>query len=138
MPRKENPETRSRIMASIKSRGTVIEIIVREIIEGTGISFEEHPKGMFGNPDFIVPSRRVAIFCDGDFWHGFRMRSNPRLNVKENREFWQRKIRANVRRDREVDRLLRKDGWKVLRFWEHDIKGDPDRVREKLRGELSE
>ena len=133
---RESRETRSRIMASIKSSGTVIEGQMKRILAEIGLAFEEHPKGIYGNPDFTIPSKKVAIFCDGDFWHGFEMKFNPRLDVKSNREFWLKKIRGNVRRDRMVNSVLKKEGWKVLRFWEHDIKEEPDKVKEEVRREL--
>ncbi len=136
MTRKESKETRSQIMSSIRSKGTAIEREMRKILNDTGLEFKEHPTGIFGNPDFVILERKIAIFCDGDFWHGYKMKSNPRLNVKENRVFWLRKIRGNVRRDLRVNLRLEKEGWKIIRFWEHEIKREPELVREKLRREL--
>jgi DNA mismatch endonuclease (patch repair protein) len=136
MVKNETSKIRSKIMSSVKSSGTVIETKMREIMEEVGVAYEEHPKGVYGNPDFIVPDKKAAVFCDGDFWHGFEFESNPRLNVKKNRKFWLEKIGGNIRRDFEVNLTLRKNGWKVLRFWEHDITRHPEEVREKIRREL--
>ena len=81
-------QTRSRIMASIKSSNTSIEKKVLEILIDMHVEFVSHPDQVYGKPDFIIPNGKVAIFCDGDFWHGFEMGNNPRLDVKNNREFW--------------------------------------------------
>lgn len=132
MGRRESRKTRSRIMASIKPSGTAIEERMREILAEIGLVFEEHPKGIYGNPDFTIPSMKVAIFCDGDFWHGFEMGNNPRLDVKNNREFWIKKITANILRDKIVNERLMAEGWIVVRLWEHDIKGNPGYCRKTL------
>jgi DNA mismatch endonuclease (patch repair protein) len=73
---------------------------------------------LFGSPDFVFPKRRLAIFVDGCFWHGCPMHSTVPMN---NQPFWKRKLEANKRRDRVVDRVLRAKGWRVFRVWEHEL-----------------
>lgn len=126
MVRTESPETRSKIMASIKSSNTVIEKKMDDILLNLSVKFEMHPSEVYGKPDFIIRDRKIAVFCDGDFWHGYDIRNNPRLDVKKNREYWMKKIKANIRRDEDVNMRLEAEGWKVIRFWEHDINKNPE------------
>ncbi len=107
-------------MSNIRSKGTKIEKLMAEALDESGIKYVSHPK-MFGNPDFLV-SGKIAVFCDGDFWHGYKMETNPRLKITDNKHFWHEKISRNKRRDNQVNRTLKKQGFIVIRFWEHDIK----------------
>lgn len=126
-------ETRSKIMSSIKSSGTEIEKKICQILTDLGIQFESQPKDVFGKPDFVIRNRRIAIFCDGDFWHGYDFENNPRHSVKTNREFWLSKINQNMKRDQLVTLNLESTGWTVLRFWEHDIKSRPKFCMSKIQ-----
>lgn len=114
------PEKRSWVMSRIRGSNTKIEIKTGAILRSAGIRFRRHPK-IYGNPDFLV-GERTALFCDGDFWHGYRYEERrPRL-----KRFWRDKIERNMRRDRSVTRKLRRDGYSVIRLWEHDIEKRPD------------
>ena len=99
------PEKRSWVMSRIKGKNTKIELKVKKILAGTGYKFEMHPK-MYGNPDFAHKRKKIAVFCDGDFWHGYRYGQKKRLPKK----FWRDKIENNMRRDRRYNRKLRRDG----------------------------
>ncbi|MGI0026897.1 MAG: very short patch repair endonuclease [Nitrosopumilaceae archaeon] len=110
------PEKRSMIMSKIRSKNTKIDRDMRELLSKIGCEYIMYPK-MYGNPDFIIPSMRIAIFCDGDFWHGFKYHEKK----KPSKKFWRNKIEKNMTRDKKVSRKLRSEGWHVLRFWEHDI-----------------
>ena len=90
-----------------------------------------YPK-MDGNPDFAIPSRKVAIFCDGDFWHGYNYRNGKKLKAG----YWRNKIEGNMRRDRKVSQRLRYHGWSVLRFWEHDLKKRSELCARKIKKKL--
>ncbi|PIW79582.1 MAG: very short patch repair endonuclease, partial [Parcubacteria group bacterium CG_4_8_14_3_um_filter_48_16] len=80
-------------------------------------------------PDFIFQKEKVAIFIDGCFWHGCpRCKTQPKTNA----EYWKLKIANNQKRDKEVKKQLIRDGWKVFRFWEHEIKKNPNRVMNKI------
>ncbi len=79
------------------------------------ICFSLYPK-TFGNPDFVLKDKKIAIFCDGDFWHGYNY-----TEKKYPKKFWREKIERNMERDKKISRKLRREGWSVLRFWEHDI-----------------
>ncbi len=122
---------RSALMAKIRSKDTKIEKLMATGLDELGLQYASHPN-LFGKPDFLVGGR-IAVFCDGDFWHGFRMRTNPRLQVTDNKEFWMEKIRGNRRRDRRVNHVLRNQRFVVARFWEHEIKKNPGRCAEKIQ-----
>lgn len=119
-------EVRSKIMAAVRSRGnTTTELPLGKLLWATGLrGYRKHWK-VPGKPDFAWPGRKVAIFVDGCFWHGCtKCKYLPRTNVT----FWKKKIEANKARDKRVRRSLRLQGWKVLQFWEHDVKRNPNRV----------
>ena len=114
------PEKRSWVMSRIRSRDTKIEKRTASLLRKNGLHYRRFPK-VFGSPDFVV-EKGVLVFCDGDFWHGYRYKEKKRLPKK----FWRDKIERNMRRDRTVTRKLRADGWSVVRLWEHDIDRKPD------------
>lgn len=114
------PEKRSWVMSRIRGKDTKIEKKMKTILEENGVRFKQHPR-IFGNPDFLV-ERRTVIFCDGDFWHGYDY-ANKR---KPTKKFWSEKIEGNMKRDRRTSRKLRREGYAVLRFWEHDIEKRPE------------
>jgi DNA mismatch endonuclease (patch repair protein) len=121
------PEKRSWVMSQIRGKNTKIEIKMKRILKETGYKFEMHPE-MYGNPDFAHKRKRIAIFCDGDFWHGYRYD----IKKKPGKKYWRDKIENNMRRDRRYSRNLRRDGWSVLRLWEHDIEKNPEKCRRKI------
>jgi DNA mismatch endonuclease, patch repair protein len=102
-------------MSRIRSKNTLIERKMKELLRQHKIKFNQHPK-IFGSPDFLVEDK-ILIFCDGDFWHGY----NYAKKKKPSKKFWTKKIEHNMIRDLYVSRKLRTEGWSVLRFWEHDI-----------------
>lgn len=120
-------EKRSQIMSKIRSSGTKIEIKTKNLLAMGGYSFVEHPK-MDGNPDFLITRKRIAIFCDGDFWHGYKFDEKK----KPSGTYWKAKIQNNMRRDRRISRKLRSDGWTVVRLWEHDINIRPEYCMNKI------
>lgn len=124
-------EKRSWVMSRIRGRNTKIDLAMKRILSEIGCRHVMYPK-MYGNPDFAIPSKKIAIFCDGDFWHGHNYHSKK----KPRRKFWKDKIEGNMARDRRVSRKLRRDGWSVLRFWEHDVEKKPEKCMRKILGTL--
>jgi DNA mismatch endonuclease (patch repair protein) len=116
-----SPEKRSALMKKIKSKGTKCEVAVEKLLTRAGLNFEEHASDLPGRPDFILRDCKVAIFVDGDFWHGWQF-SRWRLKLTER---WEEKIAHNVKRDQRNFRKLRRKGWKVVRLWEHQVEADP-------------
>lgn len=127
-------EKRNEVMSKIRSKNTSIETLVFRELRKRGIYFQKHYKGALGTPDIALPRKKVAIFIDGDFWHGYRYPAwKGRLGT-----FWHNKIERNRRRDKKYHAILRRKGWHVVRIWEHQLKASTrDRTIQKLIGLLS-
>jgi DNA mismatch endonuclease (patch repair protein) len=125
----KSKKQRSRNMAAIKSRDTDIEIMLRNALWRKGLRYRVSNK-LPGRPDIIFPGKRVAVFCDGCFWHGC-----PKCGQipDQNREFWIAKIANNMDRDRRVNEELTALGWEVLRYWGCDIQHELDQVVDDIR-----
>ena len=115
-------------MRKVRSKDTVIEKTMERLLRQLYLKYEKQPK-MVGHPDFILREEKIAIFCDSSFWHG---RLTQKQHFKRNQLFWEHKIRENRRRDRKNNSILRKLGWKVLRFWDDDILKRPRFVARKI------
>jgi DNA mismatch endonuclease Vsr len=125
--RKRIKRTKAKIsfnMSRVRSSGSRIERILGEALLQRKLAPRKQSK-IFGRPDFTFPKLKVAVFCDSHFWHGYKWKTTHRA-IHTNRAFWIPKILGNIRRDRLVNRHLRKEGWTVLRFWEHKILHCPD------------
>ena len=108
---------RSRLMARIRQKGTEPELRLRVALRQHGIKYRTNTR-LPGTPDIAVSPGKVAIFVDGCFWHGCPLHGS---SSKTNASFWSQKIQRNKERDNEVDKALRKLGWKSVRVWEHDV-----------------
>jgi len=117
-----SPEKRSAVMAKIRGRDTGPERVVAGLLRDAGLTFESHARDLPGRPDFVFRYRRVAVFVDGDFWHGWRF---PVWRDKLS-EAWEAKIEATRLRDCRNFRRLRRSGWRVVRIWEHQLARDPE------------
>lgn len=110
---------RSALMSSIKGKGNKdTELALMRLLRRHRITGWRRNQTVFGKPDFVFPKARLALFVDGCFWHGCPKHGN---NPANNRAFWKKKMAANKARDRRVNRILRRDGWRVVRIWEHDL-----------------
>lgn len=119
MPDVFDKAKRSDVMSRIRGHGNKgTELALMQLFRIHRINSWRRRQPVFGRPDFVFPKLKVAVFVDGCFWHGCPRHSN--LPVK-NRPFWQRKLKGNKLRDRRVNRLLRAQGWVVLRIWEHEL-----------------
>ena len=110
---------RSEVMSRIRSRGNKdTELALMRVFRAQGITGWRRRQGVFGKPDFVFPKLRLAVFVDGCFWHGCpKHGTKPRNNAG----FWRRKFAGNQTRDLLVTRTLRRNGWRVLRIWEHEL-----------------
>jgi len=108
-------------MQSNKSKGTSIELLLGRALWAKGIRYRKNNNKIFGSPDFSIVKYRLAIFVDGEFWHGRNWESR-KSDHKTNIDFWVNKIEKNIQRDIIVNERLRMEGWTVLRFWEKEIK----------------
>lgn len=129
-----SPEKRSAVMSRIRGKGTLPERLVMGRLQALGFVWESHQRDLPGCPDIVFRDARVAVFIDGDFWHGWRF---PVWRDKLS-EAWELKIEQTRKRDAKNHRRLLKLGWQVLRIWEHQIDANLDkclqRVQEALRG----
>ncbi len=120
MPDNLTPEQRSYCMSRIKGKDTRLEVQVRSALHKRGLRFRKHEKSLPGRPDIVFSRARIAVFLDGDFWHGYRF---PSWETKVS-DFWKKKINKNRDRDTKNHRKLRKMGWTVIRLWQHEIHKD--------------
>jgi len=111
------------IMSRIKNKDTSIEVDLCKALWGAGIRYRKNYKKIPGAPDIAITKYQIAIFCDGEFWHG-KDWETKKSKIKSNREYWIEKIERNMNRDCETDRSLYGMGWIVMRFWGSDIQKD--------------
>ena len=109
---------RSEIMSKIKSKDSKIEVEFRKAIWKAGFRYRKNPANYFGKPDLVLKKYKTVIFVDSCFWHGCK--KHCRLPAT-NKKYWNEKIERNKQRDKEVNRYYKKEGWQVLRVWEHDL-----------------
>lgn len=116
-------------MASIKGKDTFPELAVRRLLWARGRRYRVHDRRVLGIPDISSSEARVAVFIDGCFWHGCdQCYKEPTSNTG----FWRAKLERNKLRRREVKKGLKRRGWKVLEFWEHEVISNPQWVAEKI------
>jgi DNA mismatch endonuclease, patch repair protein len=124
--------SRIAIAASAK-RDTRPELMLRRALRGKGLRYRLNVTSLLGRPDLVIPAARLAVFCDGDFWHGRHLRRRlQKLAGGHNSAYWVAKIKSNVARDRRINRGLEASGWTVVRLWESDVRADPDRAAETI------
>ncbi|RMF45189.1 MAG: very short patch repair endonuclease [Deltaproteobacteria bacterium] len=120
MPDNLTLEQRSYCMSRIKGKDTGLELRVRSELHRRGYRFRKHVKELPGKPDVVFTKAKVAVFIDGDFWHGYR------FTAWEHKvsDFWKQKINKNRERDRRNHKKLKEMGWTVIRLWQHDLERD--------------
>jgi len=128
MPDNLTPEQRSYCMSRIKGKDTGLEMRVRSELHRRGFRFRKHVKELPGKPDVVFTKAKVAVFIDGDFWHGYRF---PSWEHKLS-DFWKQKINKNRERDRRNHRKLKEMGWTVIRLWQHDLERDFQECIERI------
>jgi DNA mismatch endonuclease (patch repair protein) len=127
-------EITSKIMSRIRSSGSKAEVSLGKAMWNLGLRYRKQYKKLKGRPDYVFVSAKVAVFCDGDFWHGRDFVERLRKGrFKSNKDYWVSKITRNMQRDKEVTQNLIKQGWDVLRFWESDILKDANRIALKVK-----
>jgi DNA mismatch endonuclease, patch repair protein len=118
--------TSSHAAAAIRRSKTTPEVLLARALRLLGIRYRPIKKQLPGRPDFVFQREKVAVFCDGDFWHGRNWpQRRAKLHAGSNADYWVAKIDYNRRRDRQNRRLLNEAGWTVIRLWESDILSDP-------------
>ncbi len=117
------PEQRRKNMQAIKNKNSKIEVLLRKELWSRGLRYRKNAIKILGKPDIVFIGRKIAVFCDSEFWHGYDW-EYKKDEIKTRREFWIPKIERNMQRDVEVTQGLEEQGWTVLRFWGKDIKRD--------------
>jgi len=134
---KKTQEQISYNMKRIKNKGSAIEVILCKELWHRGIRYRKNVKNIFGNPDIAFKSKKVAVFCDSEFWHGYDW-EHHKNDFKSHQEFWIPKIERNIQRDCEVNKKLADQGWTVIRFWGKDIKQDVSKCADIIQKVLGE
>ncbi len=120
MPKKTEEQI-SYNMKRVKNKGSEIEILLQKELWSRGLRYRKNVKGITGKPDIAFIGKKIAVFCDSEFWHGYDW-ENRKKDFKSNTEFWIPKIERNIQRDIEVTNELETQGWIVIRFWGKEIK----------------
>lgn len=129
---KPTPEQIRYTMSRVRSSGSTIEKQLGSALWKAGFRYrKQYP--VFGKPDYALVKAKVAIFCDSEFWHGYRWGKRAREAFKSNQEYWHPKIERNRARDKRVRKELQRCGWTVLRFWEHEIVSNIDDCVDKVK-----
>ena len=134
-PRRTKEAIRSYTMRQIRGKDTSIEITFRKALWRSGIRYRKNYSALPGKPDIAITRHRIAVFCDGEFWHGKDWNS-ARGKIKTRRDYWVAKIERNIDRDNAVDRRLARLGWTVLRFWGNDIEKTLDLCVAEVKGAI--
>ncbi len=132
-------EQRQKNMRAVKNKGSKIEVLLMKSLWRKGLRYRKNDRTVFGKPDIVFKKLKVAVFCDSEFWHG-KDWADKKKSIKSNRIFWITKIEKNINRDKIVNYTLKKQGWKVLRFWGKQIENNitfcvtkVNKVLQKLR-----
>lgn len=111
----------TRNMRSNKSKDTKPELMLRKELWDRGLRYRKNYEKLTGKPDIVFIGKKLAIFVDGRMWHGYNW-EHQKNDFKTNREFWISKIERNIEHDLKVEQVLRGQGWKVMRFWDFEIR----------------
>ncbi len=147
MPRRLGPRdsaATSRIMAQVRNKDSKAELALRRALHARGLRYRLHSQDVLGRPDLSIKARRLAVFVDGDLWHGnpeeVRRRGRETLAdlFPTRTEWWVAKITRTMERDRQVTAQLVADGWTVIRLWESAVLGDPTQAASYVLAALAE
>jgi len=122
-------------MTRVGHKNTDIELTLRRALWVRGHRYRKNYIKLIGKPDIVFVKKKIAVFCDGEFWHGFDW-ENAKHKFKNNKEYWIAKIERNMERDKMVNAKLKAAGWRVLRFWGNNIKKDTDGCIETIESIL--
>jgi DNA mismatch endonuclease (patch repair protein) len=138
-PKPRDAATTSRIMAAVRGRDTRPELALRSALHARGLRYRVHPRDVPGRPDLVNRARRVAVFVDGDFWHGnpseWERRGFESMEAQfpeAKRDRWAAKLGRNIERDRQVTAELEAAGWTVVRLWDSEVRADVDAAVERI------
>ena len=125
MADKFSKQKRSEIMSKVRNKGSKIEVVLCKALWKEGFRYRKNSTKYFGKPDIVLLKYKTVIFVDSCFWHGCKKHGSM---PQTRRDFWENKISRNKERDKEVSRFYKKEGWSIVRIWEHDIHGNVTKV----------
>lgn len=134
------PKTKEQIrfnMQRVKNKDSEIELSLRKALWSMGLRYRKNLKSVFGHPDIAFIGKKIAVFCDSEFWHGYDW-ERRKNDFKVRQDFWIPKIERNMERDHEVNEKLASEGWIVIRFWGKEIKSDVNACAEKIKKAVEE
>jgi DNA mismatch endonuclease (patch repair protein) len=124
------------MMAAVRSKDSKAELALRAALHARDMRYRLHARDVIGRPDLVIRSRRLAVFVDGDMWHGNEHHRRGLASLADlfptRTEWWVAKIERNMQRDREVNDCLRANGWIVVRLWESEVLRDPQKAADKV------
>jgi len=126
---------RSDLMRKIRSDRTTPEILLQKALRKAKIKFRKNCSALAGKPDIVLLAKKITVFVDGEFWHGYRWKQKKK-KIRDNRNYWIPKIERNIARDRKHNRKLKKSGWQVIRFWQQQVIKDLPRCIQKIKKSL--
>ena len=124
-------------MKAIRYKDTKIEVVLRKELWSRGIHYRENCKDLPGKPDIVFKGKKVAVFCDSEFWHGYDW-ENQKDRIGTKREYWIPKIERNIERDNEVNKALQELGYTVIRFWGKSILKNPSGCADEIEAVLKQ
>ena len=134
---KHTPEQRRKNMQAVKNKDSQIELLLRKELWSRGLRYRKNVNRIYGKPDIVFIGKKVAVFCDSEFWHGYDW-DERKKDFKSHQEFWIPKIERNMERDVEVTEKLESEGWTVLRFWGNEIKKNAAQCADIVESALKE
>jgi len=129
--KKQTTEQVNKKMQAVKNSGSKIETALAKALWRNGHRYRKNDRSVFGTPDLTFKQIKIAIFVDGEFWHGKNWK-HRKHDHRTNKKFWHNKIETNIARDKTVNRTLTKEGWQVLRFWGCEIETDLETCVKKI------
>lgn len=124
-------------MKQVKNKDSKIEILLRKELWSRGLRYQKNTNKVFGHPDIAFIGKKIAVFCDSEFWHGYNWEERKN-DFKSHQEFWIPKIERNMERDAEVTERLKSEGWTVIRFWGNEIKKDTAKCADTIEKAVKE
>lgn len=133
---RRSPETTSRIMSQVRNKDSKAELALRRELHSRGIRYRLHAADVPGRPDLVIRHLGLAVFVDGDMWHGNEHRRRGLTSISDmfpsNTDFWVAKITRNMERDKHVNEQLRSSGWTVIRLWASDVLASPAKAADNV------
>lgn len=127
----------SKNMKAVHNKDSEIELLLRRELWNRGLRYRKNYSGLIGKPDIVFIGKKIAVFCDSEFWHGFDWETK-KFEIKSRQEFWIPKIERTIERDKEVTQTLEEQGWLVMRFWGKEIKKNCAACADKIEEAIKE